>query len=331
MPVGTAVSVNRRPAGTPRSGSALRRRSPSSQGAAGRVVVHAQCFRRLLSDSAKSRSDAGNSCLGCGHGNRRQRSASSKPSTSSTVASSKPRLTRSAQAARGSFAVAARASARSRSGRSAAERASDVWLGEALSREPRRDGSVAPPALGERAGARPRGPGVVDDARARQRRHRASGQPRLERRGPGASPGGGPWRRHGAPPFGRPARVSPPAGARARMCAGADGRARLQERARSEARPRPAQSASGRRRPPAPPGRGAPAGRPSTSAASPPRFRAMPPKRPSRPSPRPRLRPRRLRSRRPAPLSSPRPPAEAAKTRPRRARALPGRRAGSRR
>ena len=38
-PVGTAVSVNRRPAGTPRGGLALRRRSPSHPGAASRFVL----------------------------------------------------------------------------------------------------------------------------------------------------------------------------------------------------------------------------------------------------------------------------------------------------
>ena len=110
--------------------------------------------------------------LRCPYGNRRQRSESSRPATSSIVSSAKPRAARS-------FQAAARRP-RSRQAPRPAHAPGRATLPpppRPAARSPRppavhRRGGVAPAAPGERERARARGPGVVHGTRARKRRDR---------------------------------------------------------------------------------------------------------------------------------------------------------------
>ena len=261
------------------------------------------------------------------------------PSTSSIVSCAKPRRARSFQAARRSSARSLPAAcARSASGAKPGERR--------LARRRRRSPSpasraataaFAPPAVGERAGARLRGRArVVDDAGARQRRHRAPDGRRRERRGRRGAPGGGACRDVAARDGSRSGRpVPPPAAAPARTCAKErtvelDARSSPQRR-HDLVRHQPPAGAVDLELHPAGARHG---GRRSASAAlSPTRLELRRRRRPSRPSTSTSASAsRRLRS--PAARGGPsrsRPPAGAGTRRPRRARARPGPRAGSRR
>ena len=248
-------------------GLALRRRS-LPRGCCGPCRDACSELLDVRSDSAKSRSDAGNSCLKCPYGNPRQRSASSRPTTSSTVSSANPRLARSVQALSRVVSTGSEGFGALPLRRERGHCCLHLRLAEPLPRQPGRDGRVSPSPDRQGASAALRRSRVVDDAGASERRDGPVG---ISRRTPRVRSRSRKRRARDVAPRQRPRRqlqrlCSP--GSR-RGLAGAAGRARLPAPARSEERPRRERRASGFRRPPARRGRGGPAGRPSASGPPP--------------------------------------------------------------